>query len=645
MEDHIIFFSSADLGNKWDWKKVEYLLNIPEKKLSLENILELYEAEKFMVHFKDEIKVTDKYKVTLRKIKQLEYKCFPKINDENILTYFDKIEIRNYRKNFFKLIEKKKDFKELTGEGFIHLIKSRRFSIIYILSCENLINIWGRELFKYALENTNIIPIMMVKYIDPEHFSKDWTLPREVDNPNSWKKLVSAYISSADPNINYLEDIVRTPNFGNFKISTETKYLAKKQLNKITKGIFSTHKKDFEKNKFNYRVWFSEKEDWKTLKIEDRNISIRLSKNWVVENLDYPTLLNNFIYLFGLADFYSRSSLISLKAQRSELEEIFRNWTEHSFKNSIGLESIFIVQRMQMQSYYQLLKENGIRIEEVIGWFFNIYIPDEFNIKGFKYNVPSSTTSFLEKCKLLFSELDSIIGQFDLYSSKKKLDWQFLEFESTPVDLQNVKSLIPHKYIYLTKKGSVVSNLLFSDQCFVSVQVKFNVKSFYEGISKNKIFYNDLEMYDKPSLDSLIKNKIVIKKDNGILSFNKNLVNIIKNIYEHGEFEPYYFKTAIIKKHLDILYDKDIIRNGNTLVSEPEYNFYSYICNNKKYTNGLALRNKYLHGRTNYSEKENEENFYIVLLLTVQIIIRINEELCWQDGHKLLRIEERISSK
>ncbi|QGT97852.1 hypothetical protein [Lactobacillus paragasseri] len=152
-------------------------------------------------------------------------------------------------------------------------------------------------------------------------------------------------------------------------------------------------------------------------------------------------------------------------------------------------------------------------------------------------------------------------------------------------------------------------------------------------------------MYDKPSLDSLIKNKIVIKKDNGILSFNKNLVNIIKNIYEHGEFEPYYFKTAIIKKHLDILYDKDIIRNGNTLVSEPEYNFYSYICNNKKYTNGLALRNKYLHGRINYSEKENEENFYIVLLLTVQIIIRINEELCWQDGHKLLRIEERISSK
>lgn len=106
MEDHIIFFSSADLGNKWDWKRVEYLLNIPEKKLSLENILELYEAEKFMVHFKDEIKVTDKYKVTLRKIKQIEYKCFPKINDENIHTYFDKIEIRNYRKNFLNLLKK-----------------------------------------------------------------------------------------------------------------------------------------------------------------------------------------------------------------------------------------------------------------------------------------------------------------------------------------------------------------------------------------------------------------------------------------------------------------------------------------------------------------------------------------------------------
>ena len=81
-----------------------------------------------------------------------------------------------------------------------------------------------------------------------------------------------------------------------------------------------------ELNTYRYEVIFSNKEEWRKEEYRNKTAIITLSKNWILNNLDYPTLLNNFIYLFGLTDLYARSSLVSLEAHSSIFEKTFSNW-------------------------------------------------------------------------------------------------------------------------------------------------------------------------------------------------------------------------------------------------------------------------------------------------------------------------------
>ncbi|MCT7790581.1 MAG: hypothetical protein N4R38_04635, partial [Lactobacillus crispatus] len=268
-------------------------------------------------------------------------------------------------------------------------------------------------------------------------------------------------------------------------------------------------------------------------------------------------------------------------------------------------------------------------------WFFNTYIPKEFNIKGFRFNAPSLDSKYLEKCRSLFSEIDNIIRQFNLFSSLGNIDQDLLNFSSTPVDIANVKNLIPKKFVYASKEdGEVASYYLFSNQCFTGLAVKYKSKNFLDAIQNYKLEYSKIDEIDKAELDYLIQHHVVFN-ENDELSLNIKYIKILKEIYDYGEFEPNWYNPEEINPVLAAMKKDNLIRYGDTLLSEPELDFYYYTCNNKKFTNGLDLRNKYSHSNSTLSEKENESNFYIVLLVLIQLIIRINGELCWYDEQKL----------
>ena len=70
------------------------------------------------------------------------------------------------------------------------------------------------------------------------------------------------------------------------------------------------------------------------------------------------------------------------------------------------------------------------------------------------------------------------------------------------------------------------------------------------------------------------------------------------------------------------------LRLGSTLFTEPEQAYLNYILNKAEFSNGLDLRNKYIH--STYSKKEDEQKTdYITLLkLMVLIVTKINDEFC-----------------
>ena len=56
--------------------------------------------------------------------------------------------------------------------------------------------------------------------------------------------------------------------------------------------------------------------------------------------------------------------------------------------------------------------------------------------------------------------------------------------------------------------------------------------------------------------------------------------------------------------------------------------YLNYILNKADFSNGLDLRNKYLHGSYTHDEEEQENDYDQMLLVIALVIMKINQEFC-----------------
>lgn len=84
---------------------------------------------------------------------------------------------------------------------------------------------------------------------------------------------------------------------------------------------------------------------------------------------------------------------------------------------------------------------------------------------------------------------------------------------------------------------------------------------------------------------------------------------------------------------------KDALKNNkllveNTLFSRPEQDYLDYLLNKHKFSNGLDLRNKYIHSTNSLDEKVHRDDYMRFLIVMAIIIIKINEEFCLKEKLK-----------
>jgi hypothetical protein len=72
-----------------------------------------------------------------------------------------------------------------------------------------------------------------------------------------------------------------------------------------------------------------------------------------------------------------------------------------------------------------------------------------------------------------------------------------------------------------------------------------------------------------------------------------------------------------------------IVYFGSSLFAVPEQNYFNYYLNKSEFTNGLDLRNSYLHGtQANPTEIHLHENSYLLYLkLLTLVIFKIEDDL------------------
>ena len=99
-------------------------------------------------------------------------------------------------------------------------------------------------------------------------------------------------------------------------------------------------------------------------------------------------------------------------------------------------------------------------------------------------------------------------------------------------------------------------------------------------------------------------------------------------MYEN-EVASFYHYPIEFQKEAEQMKNQDMIFFESSLFSKPEQNYFNYFLNKSEFTNGLDLRNSYLHGtQANPEEVQRHEYAYFTYLkLVVLVLLKMEDDL------------------
>ena len=642
MKQRIKYFDAGDWANGGHLKQAEKLLNnldFSETNISIDDVLEFYNVIKI---FDDKRKFDEwteiYYNQLLSKIKELKKivaNYFNKtISSENISSLYDKVCL-DYKEDFFEAFEKYKLYSKISVESFKELLNSNHdISPNHLLKNKKTVETYDVEIKNYLLSNDFITEIILDKYENKTINSKDKKiyLPSSL-NENEIEEAFDKYIDSCSAHLNVLELISRSKPNEIFRLSDSLKLKAKKKAEEQSKEFFDNNPNRMLITEFLVTICDTQKES-KIDNSKGLKIDLSYSGTWIDNNnKDYPTLLNNFIYLF---DFVDRQMRMTFVSKESELGIVDRFMTMRSIYDYVIGTSFKIKDQVvifQMSLYYKRLKKIKCDIENIIEWFFKDYLKNEFEIPNFKITMPKSSEDYYTKCLKLFPKMENALRQYKMYVDKGDIDSELASFTSNPLDYGSLPSVLNNNYIYGVGDDFTLAKFyLTSDQCMLKYVKNIDEKydNFAQLLSNHTLYLANYEKFEQKQIKWLVDHNILkIDKDDKIYFKDKKRIKVLLDL-SVNEVINFYHYPQNYKQVFDNLYDEGFIKYESSLLSRPEINYINYLLNRSTYNNGLDIRNRYLHG---IEENEEDENIHYVnymygIIVFIICIIKINDELC-----------------
>ena len=648
MSNRVKFYGKADMANGYMLEKalpILQQLKSSKEYVNINDVIELYNVYKFINAqiFRKDFNSEEKAlfnEENSKIINQIIGRFFSKVDNGTIANYFGKIE-REYIEDVLELFEKYKVHKRISWDSFKHFIDSNHIPVFYIVECEKIVNTFDSDLRELILNNNQSIDLLITKYLKKSP-ARQVFLPKSLSIEDK-EQIVKNYIVSAMVHPGTLELIINLPVNSDFKISDDTRLAAKNRYDQEMDNLFVKSENSGFQTTIEAEINNKQKEPV-IIDYKENRFYISVSSKWIRDNLDYPTLLNNFIHIYNFVDKENRIEFISKPNQISALERVFMDtdlkkvYIKGSF---FDIYNNFAV--VAMVSYCEFLeKECNIRIEEVLQWFFDEYLVFEFNIHDFIVNMPSSGSSYLEKCRTICCEFESILKQYEALVKFGTINHDFIELSSRPMDYHAINSLMPDKYIYLNETNQDCKNtlyLLFSDQTMLTyLPHRKDVEGYnclYELLINTTVNISEYEDYQLNDIKWLIIKGILKQDSQGNLTLHDKLEAIILcDLYKNGFVSNQFLERFQLNKPLKNLQQKCWIYKESSLFAKQECDYLDFYLNKSKFTNGQDLRNTYLHGTQRKRGADidlHRVNYYRLLMFVVITIIKINEELCYKD--------------
>ena len=148
-------------------------------------------------------------------------------------------------------------------------------------------------------------------------------------------------------------------------------------------------------------------------------------------------------------------------------------------------------------------------------------------------------------------------------------------------------------------------------------------KQIHHLTSQNEISFDEIMIYNRKEMNWLIE-RGTICLDNTIIKLNKERVQILYELFHNNVICLQYIKNKV----LDNLIKTGEIVVESKLLSRPESEYFNFVLNKSQFTNGLDLRNRYLHGTISSDEEVQQDDYVKLLKMFIILVIKINEEFC-----------------
>lgn len=597
------------------------------------DLLELHNVQKYLEHGFFPLEYTESQRAIatsrIGPIRGAIARFFSSVDNTNCASLIEDVGYE-YHADLVELLGRNKAFERCDAVTMLHALDQVGVRLYELLACKKLITAYDPEIRDMLLASPANAEHLIRKHLEKGNRNEVY-LPRSL-TPADVRDLYERYIDSPEANPNYLRLIESAPVNADTCVDAKLKLRAKRRNAEMTQSLFA----DNPGLKTGTEVKLSDTQV-ESVRVEmDKSdgiiARITYSSRWLEDTYDNPSILNNFQHLFEFAD---RQVLLSLPAYQAQLGVFERHIGmigKTHYQVGAGFRAVDASSLLQTRLYQHYLENNGRDLEEVISWFVEEYLAEEFDAQNFSFRASSRGASYLERVRNLFAEMESVAAQFSLWVENKEVDAELLEITSDPVRYKDIPSLLPGKYVYPTQASEItgVLNALFSDQSSLAyISNEMRGRNAVELLMKNEVSYDKFHVYQRPVVDQLVALGILEDSGTRVQIASAEQVLILRSMFM-TEACSYYHLTEQGRAEADAMVARGWVERRASLLTEAEAQYFNYFLNKVEYSNGPELRNKYLHGSQVNGDGEDAHfhTYLIALRLMIALVIKLHDDFC-----------------
>lgn len=644
------FFGPNDLATGWFLRRAADLAERfdPENApTSTVDILELHNVQKYLEHgflpltYNEEQRTQATARIP--QIRSAVARFFSGVDDTNVATVVGGLAggRYDYHGDLLELLGRNRAYERCAAATVLPALSEAGVHLGEILGCKKLVHAYDIEVRAELLSAPKGAEHVMRKYLQ-EGARGDVHLPRSF-TPQDSRALLERYIDGEDANPNYVGLIASAKEMPATGIDARLKLRAKRRGDELNAKFC----KNNDAIRTGCEVSIADQIEPAAEELDESDGLVcryTYSRRWLEATCDKPSILNNFINLFGFVDRNAILVLPSYPASLGVMERLMGTPGRTEYRIGTAFRTTDMSSLLQTRMYHHFLETKDIDLEQVISWFFEEYLVEEFQAENFSFTPSGAGTSYLQKVRHLFAEMESVASQFSLFVQEGDLDRELLAMGSEQVRYKDIPSLLDGKYLYSTEADEITSilNLLFSDQASLSyISEELRGDNGAMLLLRNEVAYNDFHDYQKPAIDQLIKLGIVDNDGTRVRLINVDQFLILSALF-NTQCASYFHLSDRGRSVADAMVAKGWVERRSSLLSEAEGKYFNYFLNAADFSNGPELRNKYLHGSQANADGEDAHfhTYMVALRLTVALVIKMNDDFCLAAARALAEVSE-----